>query len=53
VPKPICAASFTFNWSRPGGGRADTAVTLRGTCALGLADCELDDVTILTYLADA
>jgi hypothetical protein len=35
------------------GGRADTAGTLRGTCALALTDCPLDDLEILTYLADA
>ena len=35
------------------GGRADTAAGLRGTCALALTDCALDDVEILTYLADA
>jgi HEAT repeat protein len=35
------------------GGRADTAATLRGTCALALSECPLDDLEILTYLADA
>lgn len=35
------------------GGRSDSAATLRGTCALALIDCRLDDVTLLTYLADA
>ncbi|MFM2124661.1 MAG: hypothetical protein RL328_1112, partial [Acidobacteriota bacterium] len=35
------------------GGRVDTAATLRGTCALALIDCRLDDVTLLTCLADA
>jgi HEAT repeat protein len=35
------------------GGRADTAGTLRGTCALALTECPLDDLEILTYLADA
>lgn len=34
------------------GGRADTAATLRGTCALALIDCRLDDLEILTHLAD-
>jgi HEAT repeat protein len=34
------------------GGRADTAADLRGTCALALTDCQLDDIEILTYLAD-
>jgi len=34
------------------GGRADTAADLRGTCALALTDCRLDDIEILTYLAD-
>jgi HEAT repeat protein len=34
------------------GGRADSAGTLRGTCALALTDCPLDDIEILTYLAD-
>jgi hypothetical protein len=35
------------------GGRADSAATLRGTCALALSECPLDDLEILTYLADA
>ena len=35
------------------GGQVDTAATLRGTCALALIDCRLDDVTLLTHLADA
>jgi len=35
------------------GGRADSAAALRGTCALALTDCYLDDLEILTYLADA
>jgi HEAT repeat protein len=35
------------------GGRADTAAGLRGTCALALVDCVLDDLEILTYLTDA
>jgi HEAT repeat protein len=35
------------------GGRADTAAGLRGTCALALVDCPLDDLEILTYLTDA
>jgi HEAT repeat protein len=34
------------------GGRADSAGTLRGICALALADCPLDPLEILTYLAD-
>src|SRR5919201_381471 len=34
------------------GGRADSAATLRGTCALALTECPLDDVEILTCLAD-
>jgi HEAT repeat protein len=34
------------------GGRADSAPTLRGTCALALVDCQLDDLAILTHLAD-
>lgn len=34
------------------GGRADSAATLRGTCALALVDCQLDDLEILTHLAD-
>src|SRR5258708_3133680 len=34
------------------GGRADTAADLRGTCALALTDCQLDDIEMLTYLAD-
>jgi HEAT repeats len=35
------------------GGRADTAATLRGTCALALSECPIDDFEILTYLTDA
>jgi HEAT repeat protein len=34
------------------GGRADSAGTLRGTCALALVDCQLDDLETLTHLAD-
>ncbi len=32
------------------GGRADSAATLRGTCALALVECPLDDLEILTHL---
>lgn len=32
------------------GGRADSAPTLRGTCALALVECQLDDLEILTHL---
>jgi HEAT repeat protein len=35
------------------GGSVDTAATLRGTCALALIDCQLDDLSMLTHLADA
>jgi HEAT repeat protein len=35
------------------GGRADTAATLRGTCALALVGCRLEDLQILTCLSDA
>ena len=35
------------------GGRADTAALLRGTCALALSECPIDDLEILTYLVDA
>ncbi len=35
------------------GGKVDAAATLRGTCALALIDCRLDDVTLLTVLAEA
>ncbi len=35
------------------GGREDSATALRGACALALVDCHLDDLEILTYLADA
>jgi HEAT repeat protein len=35
------------------GGRADSAGTLRGTCARALTDCFLDDLEILRYLTDA
>jgi hypothetical protein len=34
------------------GGQVDTAATLRGTCALALIDCQLDDLTMLTHLAE-
>jgi HEAT repeat protein len=34
------------------GGHADTAGTLRGTCALALVDCHIHDLEILTYLGD-
>ncbi len=34
------------------GGRSDSAATLRGACALALVDCSLDDLVILTHLAD-
>jgi HEAT repeat protein len=34
------------------GGKADSAITLRGACALALVDCRLDDLIILTHLAD-
>lgn len=35
------------------GGSVDTAATLRGTCVLALIDCQLDDLSMLTHLADA
>ena len=34
------------------GGQADSAGTLRGTCALALVDCHLDDLIILRHLTD-
>ena len=34
------------------GGRADTAALLRGTCALALSECPIDDLEILTHLVD-
>lgn len=34
------------------GGKQDTAATLRGACALALAACTLDHITILTHLVD-
>src|SRR5438132_6302194 len=34
------------------GGRADTAATLRGTCALALTSSNLEDMEILTHLTD-
>jgi HEAT repeat protein len=34
------------------GGRADSAATLRGTCALALVQCKLPDIEILKHLAD-
>lgn len=35
------------------GGSVDTAATLRGTCALALIDCHLDDLSMLSLLAEA
>ncbi|MEO5924280.1 MAG: hypothetical protein ABIR70_10675 [Bryobacteraceae bacterium] len=35
------------------GGQVDTAATLRGTCALALVDCPLDDLSMLSHLAEA
>lgn len=35
------------------GGRADTAASLRGTCARALTECFLDDLETLGYLTDA
>ena len=35
------------------GGQVDTAATLRGTCVLALIDCQLDDLNMLTHLAEA
>jgi HEAT repeat protein len=35
------------------GGQVDTAATLRGTCALALIECQLDDLSMLTHLAEA
>jgi HEAT repeat protein len=34
------------------GGSSDSAITLRGACTLALVDCRLDDLEILTHLAD-
>ncbi|MBV8847246.1 MAG: HEAT repeat domain-containing protein [Bryobacterales bacterium] len=34
------------------GGKADSAATLRGACALALIDCRMDDLLILSRLAD-
>jgi HEAT repeat protein len=34
------------------GGQADSAGTLRGTCALALVDCRIEDLEILTHLTD-
>jgi HEAT repeat protein len=42
-----------FQFEPAWGGRADTAATLRGTCALALTACQLDDLEILTHLTDA
>jgi len=36
------------SWGEP----VDSAVTLRGACALALVDCRLDDIEILRYLVD-
>jgi HEAT repeat protein len=35
------------------GGQVDTAAVLRGTCAMALVDCQLDDLSMLNYLAEA
>ena len=35
------------------GGQADSATTLRSTCVLALLDCRIDDLTMLTCLAEA
>ncbi|MGH8629508.1 MAG: hypothetical protein ACREU7_01915, partial [Burkholderiales bacterium] len=35
------------------GGREDTATALRGTCALALPGCSLDDLEVLRRLVDA
>lgn len=35
------------------GGQADSATTLRATCVLALLDCRIDDLTMLTCLAEA
>ena len=42
-----------FQFEPAWGGRADTAGTLRSTCALALTACNLDDIEILTQLTDA
>jgi len=34
------------------GGSSDTAANLRGACAIALAGCALDKITILTHLVD-
>ncbi|MDQ6669971.1 MAG: HEAT repeat domain-containing protein [Chloroflexota bacterium] len=41
-----------FQFEPAWGGSADSAGTLRGTCALALTNCLMDDIEILTYLAD-
>ncbi len=35
------------------GGQVDTAATLRGTCVLALVDCQVDDLSMLSHLAEA
>jgi hypothetical protein len=50
--EPYVRGTAHFSIRPTWGGRADTAATLRGTCALALTDCQLDDIEILTYLAD-
>ncbi len=35
------------------GGQVDTAAVLRGTCAIALVDCQLDDLSMLNHLAEA
>jgi HEAT repeat protein len=53
VSTPYERGIVHFQFEPAWGGRADTAAALRGTCALALSECPLDDLYILTYLADA
>jgi hypothetical protein len=53
VSTPYERGIVHFQFEPAWGGRADTAASLRGTCALALSECPLDDLYILTYLADA
>src|SRR5579872_2500936 len=52
-PQPYLRGIVHVQLEPTWGGRADSAATLRGTCALGLSESVLDDMEILTYLADA
>jgi HEAT repeat protein len=51
-PEPYLRGIVHVQFEPAWGGRGDSAATLRGTCALALTDCQLDDLEILTHLTD-